>query len=122
MYYRIFALVTIKALVIADVFYYILVFLYLQSTYSCLSAMDDGVPIGRNNYWQLRKIYRVLKDDRVLKEDTKLSLLWQLNFCFSIYKTMLFIRIKIYYNLQKYTSITFLIQVYCNKISYCVFR
>ena len=84
--------------------------------------MDDGVAIGRNNYWQLRKIYRVLKDDRVLKEDTKLSLLWQLNFCFSIYKTMLFIRIKIYYNLQKYTSITFLIQVYCNKISYCVFR
>ena len=65
MYYRIFALVTIKALVIADVFYYILVFLYLQSTYSCLSAMDDGVPIGRNNYWQLRKIYRVLKDDRI---------------------------------------------------------
>ena len=27
--------------------------------------MDDGVAIGRNNYWQLRKIYRVLKDDRI---------------------------------------------------------
>ena len=27
--------------------------------------MDDGVAIGRNSYWQLRKIYRVLKDDRV---------------------------------------------------------
>ena len=27
--------------------------------------MDDGVALGRNNYWQLRKIDRVLKDDRV---------------------------------------------------------
>ena len=27
--------------------------------------MDDGVTIGRNNYWQLRKIYDVLKDVRV---------------------------------------------------------
>ena len=28
--------------------------------------MDDGVAIGRNNYWQFRKIYRVLKDDWVI--------------------------------------------------------
>ena len=27
--------------------------------------MDDGVTIGRKYYWQLRKIYCVLKDDRV---------------------------------------------------------
>ena len=28
--------------------------------------MDDGVAIGRNNYWQFRKIYCVLKDDWVI--------------------------------------------------------
>ena len=27
--------------------------------------MDDSVAINRNNYWKFRKIYRVLKDDKV---------------------------------------------------------
>ena len=27
--------------------------------------MDESVAINRDNYWQFRKIYRVLEDDRV---------------------------------------------------------
>ena len=27
--------------------------------------MDDRVTINRDNYWKFRKIYRILKDDRV---------------------------------------------------------
>ena len=43
--------------------------------------MDDSVAINRENYWKFRKIYRVLKDDRV--RHILLSILWQLSFYFT---------------------------------------
>ena len=78
-----------------------------------------GDAVNRTNYWQFRKIYRVLKDDSVREKSIYVR---QSNLYFGVYKTMLSVHIKIYYNLKHYISITFLIIACYNKISYFAFR